>query len=131
MGKGESEGEIDTFVEREREREREWGGGEREKTFQHLLILTEFNDWNKAEVERLKEGLRKFGRVWGKISRQSGVNKSAKQCKEYFNTHCAIENVGLLQAVADHVMKTAIHVSKSCTCKHVRQQCTCTCMYNV
>ena len=65
-------------------------------------LLTEYGDWDEDEIECLKEGLRKFGRAWGKIYREVGGRKTATQCKQFYDTHCAIDKLGLLKALADH-----------------------------
>jgi type I site-specific restriction endonuclease len=67
-----------------------------------LYVTTEYGDWDEDEIECLKEGLRKFGRAWGKIYREVGGRKTATQCKQFYDTHCAIDKLGLLQALADH-----------------------------
>ena len=68
----------------------------------HTHTLTEYGDWDEDEIECLKEGLRKFGRAWGKIYREVGGRKTATQCKQFYDTHCTIEKLGLLKALADH-----------------------------
>ena len=68
----------------------------------HVHYHTEYGDWDEDEIECLKEGLRKFGRAWGKIYREVGGRKTATQCKQFYDTHCAIEKLGLLKALADH-----------------------------
>ena len=65
-------------------------------------MRTEYGDWDEDEIECLKEGLRKFGRAWGKIYREVGGRKTATQCKQFYDTHCAIDKLGLLKALADH-----------------------------
>ena len=68
----------------------------------HFVHSTEYGDWDEDEIECLKEGLRKFGRAWGKIYREVGGRKTATQCKQFYDTHCAIEKLGLLRALVDH-----------------------------
>ena len=68
----------------------------------HTHASTEYGDWDEDEIECLKEGLRKFGRAWGKIYREVGGRKTATQCKQFYDTHCTIEKLGLLKALADH-----------------------------
>lgn len=68
----------------------------------HYITTAEYGDWDEDEIECLKEGLRKFGRAWGKIYREVGGRKTATQCKQFYDTHCAIDKLGLLKALADH-----------------------------
>ena len=81
-------------------------------------LLTEYGDWDEDEIECLKEGLRKFGRAWGEIYREVGGRKTATQCKQFYDTHCAIDKLGLLQALADHSSM------KVCTMNYSAQHCT-------
>ena len=76
-------------------------------------LLTEYGDWDEDEIECLKEGLRKFGRAWGKIYREVGGRKTATQCKQFYDTHCAIDKLGLLQALADHSSMKVYHMNYS------------------
>ena len=73
-----------------------------EQLHNHYITTTEYGDWDEDEIECLKEGLRKFGRAWGKIYREVGGRKTATQCKQFYDTHCAIDKLGLLKALADH-----------------------------
>ena len=62
------------------------------------------DNWSEADIECLCEGLRKFGRRWGRVSSLSGVRKTGKQCRKFFETHCTSEHekLGLLKALAEH-----------------------------
>ena len=85
-------------------------------------MYTEYGDWDEDEIECLKEGLRKFGRAWGKIYREVGGRKTATQCKQFYDTHCTIDKLGLLQALADHSsMKVCkggdMFIDRMCTCR--------------
>lgn len=50
----------------------------------------------------LKEGLRKYGRAWGKIYREVGGRKTATQCKQFFDDFCRDEELDLHQALMEH-----------------------------
>lgn len=64
--------------------------------------LTEFGDWSTEEISSLKEGLRKYGRAWGKIYQEVGGRKTATQCKQFYDKYCTDEQLELSVALAEH-----------------------------
>lgn len=50
----------------------------------------------------MKEGLRKYGRAWGKIYREVGGQKTATQCKQFYDDFCNDEFLDLNQALVEH-----------------------------
>lgn len=66
------------------------------------LPLSEFGDWSSDEIASLKEGLRKYGRAWGKIYREVGGLKTATQCKQFYDKNCNNKQLELLTALAEH-----------------------------
>ena len=77
---------------RERERERE----------RFFSLGTEFGDWSSEEISCLKEGLRKYGRAWGKIYREVGGLKTATQCKQFYDKHYTNKELELTAALEEH-----------------------------
>ena len=67
-----------------------------------LFLLTEFGDWSSEEISNLKEGLRKYGRAWGKIYREVGGLKTATQCKQFYDKHCEDKELDLTAALTEH-----------------------------
>jgi len=54
------------------------------------------------EISCLKEGLRKYGRAWGKIYRVVGGRKTATQCKQFYDKFCTDSKLELTQALTEH-----------------------------
>lgn len=59
-------------------------------------------EWTEEEIASLKEGLRKYGRAWGKIYREVGSQKTATQCKQFYDDFCNDELLNLNQALVEH-----------------------------
>ena len=68
----------------------------------HLIIPTEYDDWSTEEISSVKEGLRKYGRAWGKIYREVGGRKTATQCKQFYDKYCTDKQLELSVALAEH-----------------------------
>lgn len=66
------------------------------------FLRAEFGDWLEEEISCLKEGLRKYGRAWGKIYREVGRLKTATQCKKFYDEHCTNKQLELSVALAEH-----------------------------
>ncbi len=64
--------------------------------------LLECGDWSEDNIACLKEGLRKFGRAWGKVYREVGGSKTATQCKMFYDDQCGDETLGLQEALLEH-----------------------------
>ena len=67
-------------------------------------ISSEQEEWTETEIADLKEGLRKYGKAWGKIYREigSGSSRTATQCKQFFD-NCSHDRLSELhQALAEH-----------------------------
>ena len=58
--------------------------------------------WTEEEIASLKEGLRKYGRAWGKIYREVGGQKTATQCKQFYDDFCRDEILNLNQSLLEH-----------------------------
>ena len=67
-----------------------------------FLFSSEFGDWLPEEISSLKEGLRKYGRAWGKIYREVGGMKTATQCKQFYDKYCTNKQLDLSAALAEH-----------------------------
>ena len=70
----------------------------------------------------MKEGLRKYGRAWGKIYREVGGLKTATQCKQFYDKYCSNKQLDLLAALAEHSSMKVVCVR---VCVHV---CVCVCV---
>ena len=71
----------------------------------------------EEEIDLLKEGLKKYGRAWGKIYREVGGRKTATQCKQFYDDFCNDESLDLQQALTEHsIIKVGLVVSGTCTC---------------
>ena len=66
------------------------------------LHLAEYGDWSSDEISNLKEGLRKYGRAWGKIYRAVGGRKTATQCKQFYDKYYTDKLLELSVALAEH-----------------------------
>ncbi len=81
-----------------------------------------YGDWTRDEIASLKEGLRKYGRAWGKIYREVGGRKTATQCKQFYDELCTVEELGLQKALAEHsIMKVSSYLAcctGTCVCNH-------------
>ena len=66
------------------------------------LSPTEYGDWSEENISSLKEGLRKFGRAWGKVYREVGGSKTATQCKMFYDDYCSDQSLGLQEALLEH-----------------------------
>jgi hypothetical protein len=66
------------------------------------FLCAEFGDWSEDKISCLKEGLRKYGRAWGKIYREVGGMKTATQCKQFYDKHCTNKELGLSVALTEH-----------------------------
>lgn len=75
-----------------------------------IVIPPELGDWSEEEISSLKEGLRKYGRAWGKIYREVGGLKTATQCKQFYDKHCANKQLDLLAALVEHSSMKARHL---------------------
>ena len=83
------------------------------------LNMAEQDEWTEAEVADLKEGLRKYGKAWGKIYREvgSGSARTATQCKQFFD-NCSEDRLSELhQALAEH---SSIKVGVAGLCEGMR-----------
>lgn len=69
------------------------------------IKLKEYNGWTEEEIVRLKEGLCKFGRAWGKVYREVGGCKTATQCKQFYDDFCTDTKLELNSALAEHSAK--------------------------
>jgi len=84
------------------------GYGNRNKFKYDVLPLSCFSsvidlgEWTEEEIASLKEGLRKYGRAWGKIYREVGSQKTATQCKQFYDDFCNDELLNLNQALVEH-----------------------------
>ncbi len=67
-----------------------------------LSRSSEFGDWSPEEISSLKEGLRKYGRAWGKIYREVGGLKTATQCKQFYDEYCGNKQLDLSATLAEH-----------------------------
>ena len=71
----------------------------------------------------MKEGLRKYGRAWGKIYREVGDQKTATQCKQFYDDFCNDELLDLNQALEEHssmkVCSTGVLGVQSLSCKQL------------
>ena len=77
-----------------------------------MCVHAEYGEWSLEEIASLKEGLRRFGRAWGKVYRQVGGRKTATQCKLFYDTFCTDKSLALQQALVEH---SAIKVHTSCS----------------
>ena len=68
-----------------------------------LPLRVGFGDWSDAEIERLRDGMRTHGRMWSKVSRYVGTNKTAGHCKSFFQEHQSNHRLQLGQALEEHV----------------------------
>ncbi len=68
----------------------------------YVCTLLEYGDWTNEEISCLKDGLRKYGRAWGKIYRVVGGRKTATQCKQFYDKFCTDSKLELTVALADH-----------------------------
>ena len=82
------------------------------------------SEWLEKEVAGLKEGLRRFGRAWGKIHRQVGGRKTATQCKQFYDDFCHDKTLKLQEALLEHV---TLKVFGSGASDH--SCCMCVCVY--
>lgn len=73
--------------------------------------VTDSGEWTEEEIASLKEGLRKYGRAWGKIYREVGSQKTATQCKQFYDDFCNDELLNLNQALLEH---SSIKVHGAC-----------------
>ena len=77
-----------------------------------LSLFAEFGDWSSEEISCLKDGLRKYGRAWGKIYREVGGLKTATQCKQFYDKHCGNQELDLSASLTEHsTMKASCDVS--------------------
>ena len=67
-----------------------------------LSLSIEYGDWSEENISSLKEGLRKFGRAWGKVYREVGGSKTATQCKMFYDDYCSDQSLGLQEALLEH-----------------------------
>ena len=70
-----------------------------------LYLFLEYNGWTEKEIQSLKEGLRRYGRAWGKVYREVGGGKSATQCKLFYDNYCTDERLELNASLAEHSAK--------------------------
>lgn len=66
------------------------------------MYIIEYNGWSEKEINSLKEGLRKYGRAWGKVYREVGGGKSATQCKQFYDMYCTDSGLSLNSSLAEH-----------------------------
>lgn len=62
----------------------------------------DYGDWTEDNIAFLKEGLRKFGRAWGKVYREVGGSKTATQCKMFYDEYCKDLSLGLQESLLEH-----------------------------
>ncbi|KAL5477634.1 hypothetical protein EMCRGX_G024455 [Ephydatia muelleri] len=63
----------------------------------------EQEEWTETEIADLKEGLRKYGKAWGKIYREVGSGgRTATQCKQFFDNCDQDRLEELHQALVEH-----------------------------
>lgn len=60
-------------------------------------------DWSDVEIQQLREGMRAHGRMWSKVSRYVGTNKTAGHCKSFFQEYQSNQRLQLGQALEEHV----------------------------
>lgn len=78
------------------------------------ILYPEFGDWSSEDIASLKDGLRKYGRAWGKIYREVGGRKTATQCKQFYDKYCTDKQLELSMALAEHSsMKVRLFFSPS------------------
>lgn len=65
-------------------------------------LCAEFGDWSSEEISCLKDGLRKYGRAWGKIYREVGGLKTATQCKQFYDKYCGNQELDLSASLTEH-----------------------------
>ena len=64
---------------------------------------SEQEEWTETEIADLKEGLRKYGKAWGKIYREVGSGgRTATQCKQFFDNCDQDRLEELHQALVEH-----------------------------
>ena len=55
------------------------------------------------EIQQLRDGMRTHGRMWSKVSRYVGTNKTAGHCKSFFQEYQSNQHLQLGQALEEHV----------------------------
>ena len=65
-------------------------------------MRVEYHGWSDEEIASLKEGLRKYGRAWGKVYREVGGQKTATQCKQFYDDFYQDKNLDLIGALTEH-----------------------------
>ncbi len=65
--------------------------------------------WTNDEISRLKNGLRIYGRVWGRVYKEVGGVKTATQCKQFYDDYCMDETLDLNNALAEHTERKVSH----------------------
>jgi len=91
-----------------------FGGGYGNKnkfTLSCFSSVIDSGEWTEEEIASLKEGLRKYGRAWGKIYREVGSQKTATQCKQFYDDFCNDQLLNLNQALLEH---SSIKVHGAC-----------------
>ena len=69
----------------------------------HCWCVTGYSGWSDDEILCLKEGLRKYGRAWGKVYRELGTSKTASQCKQFYDDYCNDRQLDLNLALSEHI----------------------------
>lgn len=66
------------------------------------MNLIDTVEWSKDDVEKLKQGLRLYGRAWGRVYKEVGGFKTATQCKQFYDDYCTDTELDLNTALAEH-----------------------------
>ena len=75
-------------------------------------VQTGIGDWSDVEIQQLREGMRTHGRMWSKVSRYVGTNKTASHCKSFFQEHQSDQRLQLGQALEEHVRNKVRHSTR-------------------
>ena len=46
-----------------------------------------------------------YGRAWGRVYREVGGNKTATQCKQFYDDYCTDPSLSLNTALAEHTAR--------------------------